>query len=279
MASFLPGCQFLSIVRNHRISTKRCEVIQGRAAMAGAGLVGPVSGSDNVMSCRRLRVARGKMESRVINQSSRASAQCCRGCAGSSTALFVSRGWRRSWLDARRMERTRLRGVGGRWSVGTVTVSSWSCHQLCCCGAGGKGQGGRGAGLRDWRGQLGVAAIVASDQCTIKAQVRMQMRAWDKKTLERRPWWRRSRQVSKGSVLVEHFETTRVHRWAEGAVGVGSRLGAGWRARSTKPPSRRMVDNFQAGLLSRHWKFGHVENGELWKRRAHESQVDKRLLS
>ena len=161
--------------------------------------------------------------------------------------------------------------VGGRWSVGTVTVSSWSCHQPAAAGQG-RGQGG--PGLRDWSGQLGVAAIVASDQCTIKARVR----AWDKRR------WRGGRGgggAGKSQRAVFWLCTSRRLEsiggrralWASGPV---------WGMESTidKAPATADGGQFPGRAPSCHWAFGHVENGNLvWERRAHESQVDKRLLS
>lgn len=179
--------------------------------------------------------------------------------------------------------------VGGRWSVGTVTVSSWSCHQLCWLlrGRGAGGQGGSGSRLlRDWTAGEGNWASqqllqLASDQRTIKAWVRGCGRAWNE-CMKRR--WRGGRrgggggwigsrqvQVSKGSVFggaVRDDSSPSVGAealWASRRV-----LSGGWRARSTKPPPRLMADNFQAaGLLSCHCKFGHVENDRCGKQGVH----------
>lgn len=186
--------------------------------------------------------------------------------------------------------------VGGRWSVGTVTVSSWSCHQLCWLL---RGRGAGGAGLRaaaglDWTGEGNWASQqllqLASDQRTIKAWVRGCGRAWNE-WMKRR--WRGGRgggggagkcaslkgQCFGGALRDDSSPSAGAEAlWASRRVPSG-----GWRARSTKPPPRLMVDNLQAaGLLSRHWTFEHVENGKCGKQGVHmnpKSTMELTLLS
>lgn len=150
----------------------------------GVDVSGKVSGSDDVMSCRRSIASRPR-EKGVAGNQSIVSTECA---ALSGLCGFQYGPLRQPWVAAQLARcpkkgtgRTRLlRGgrwsvVGCRWSVGTVTVSSWSCHQLCWLAAG-QGRAG-GAGLRaaaglDWTGEGNWASQqllqLASDQRTIQ---------------------------------------------------------------------------------------------------------------
>lgn len=137
-----------------------------------------VSGSDDVMSCRRRSIASRPREKGVAGNQSIVSTECA---ALSGLCGFQYGPLRQPWVAAQ-LARCPKKGtgadevvegwsvVGCRWSVvsrnGDGQLLELSSTLLAAAGQGGAGGVGlrAAAGLDCWRGQLGVAAIVATCQ-------------------------------------------------------------------------------------------------------------------